>query len=217
METSKFTKKYLIINEIFNAITHGVGFGLSVAGLVILLVKGARLGSPMHIVSYAIYGTTMVLLFLFSTLFHSLIFTKAKKVFQVFDHASIFLLIAGSYTPFCLLSIQGWRGWALFGSIWTLAICGIVYKSITLHRVQKVSKVSTIIYVIMGWLCLITFKPLFDALGIWGVLLLVSGGISYTVGALFYGLTKVRFMHVVWHLFVMLGAGLMFFSVLLFT
>ena len=217
METSKFSKKYKIVNEIFNAITHGVGFGLSVAGLVILLVKGARLGSAMHIVSYAIYGTTMVLLFLFSTLFHSLIFTKAKKVFQVFDHASIFLLIAGSYTPFCLLSIQGWQGWALFGSIWALAICGIVYKSLTLHRTEKISKVSTIIYIIMGWLCLIAFKPLIASLGLWGVVLLASGGVSYTVGALFYGLTKVRFMHVVWHLFVMLGAGLMFFSVLFFT
>ena len=111
METSKFTHKYLIVNEVLNAVTHGIGFGLSVAGLVILLVKGARLGSPIHVVSYAIYGAMMVLLFLFSTLFHSLIFTRAKKVFQVFDHASIYLLIAGSYTPFCLLSIRGWQGW----------------------------------------------------------------------------------------------------------
>lgn len=217
METSKFTKKYLIVNEVLNAVTHGIGFGLSVAGLVILLVKGAHLGSALHVVSYAIYGSTMILLFLFSTLFHSLIFTRAKKVFQVFDHASIFLLIAGSYTPFCLLSVQGWQGWTLFVSIWLLAISGIVYKSITLHRKETVSKISTIIYIIMGWLCLFTFKPLVASLGTWGTILLASGGISYTVGALFYSLKHIRFMHVVWHLFVMLGAGLIFFSVLFYT
>ncbi len=217
METSKFTRKYLIVNEVLNAVTHGVGFGLSIAGLVILLVKGAHLSSPIHVVSYALYGSTMILLFLFSTLFHSLIFTKAKKVFQVFDHASIFLLIAGSYTPFCLLSIQGWLGWTLFVAIWLLAISGIVYKSITLHKQETVSKISTVIYIIMGWLCLFAFKPLTQSLGLWGTILLASGGVSYTVGALFYSLKHVRFMHVVWHLFVMLGAGLMYFSVLFFT
>ncbi|WP_207940907.1 hemolysin III [Enterococcus sp. DIV2402] len=217
METSKFTRKYLIVNEVLNAVTHGVGFGLSIAGLVILLVKGAHLGSPIHVVSYALYGSTMILLFLFSTLFHSLIFTKAKKVFQVFDHASIFLLIAGSYTPFCLLSIQGWLGWTLFVAIWLLAISGIVYKSITLHKQETVSKISTVIYIIMGWLCLFAFQPLTQSLGLWGTILLASGGVSYTVGALFYSLKHVRFMHVVWHLFVMLGAGLMYFSVLFFT
>ena len=105
MEKTHFSKKYLIVNEVLNAVTHGIGAGLSIAGLVILLVKGARLGSPIHVVSYAIYGSMLILLFLSSTLFHSLIFTRAKKVFQVFDHSSIFLLIAGSYTPFCLIKI----------------------------------------------------------------------------------------------------------------
>ena len=146
---------------------------------------------------------------------HSLIFTKAKKVFQVFDHASIFLLIAGSYTPFCLLSIRGWLGWTLFGAIWTLAIGGIVYKSITLHKKETVSKISTLIYIVMGWLCLLAFYPLTQALGFWGTFLLASGGVSYTVGALFfYSIKHIRFMHVVWHLFVMLGAGLIYSSIL---
>lgn len=217
MQHMKFSRRYLIVNEVLNAVTHGIGLGLSIAGLVILLIKGANLGSPIHIVSYAIYGSMMILLFLFSTLFHSLIFTKAKKVFQVFDHASIFLLIAGSYTPFCLLSIQGWLGWSLFVLIWLLAISGIVYKSLTLHKKETVSKISTLIYIIMGWLCVIAFKPLIENLGYWGTFLLASGGVSYTVGALFYSLKSVRFMHVVWHLFVMLGAGLMYFSVLLYT
>ena len=109
MEKTKFNRTYEILNEVFNAVTHGIGTGLSIAGLVVLLVKGAHLHSSLHIVSYAIYGSMMILLFLTSTLFHSLIFTKAKKVFQVFDHSSIFLLIAGSYTPFCLLRIRGWH------------------------------------------------------------------------------------------------------------
>ena len=217
MDHMKFTRRYLILNEVLNAVTHGIGFGLSIAGLVILLIKGARLDSPIHIISYAIYGSMMILLFLFSTLFHSLMFTRAKKVFQVFDHTSIFLLIAGSYTPFCLLSIQGWLGWTLFILIWLLAISGIVYKSLTLHKKETVSKISTLIYIIMGWLCVIAFKPLIASLGFWGTFLLTSGGVSYTVGALFYSIKSVRFMHVVWHLFVMLGAGFMYFSVLFFT
>ena len=217
METSKFTRKYNIVNEVLNAVTHGIGLGLSIAGLVILLVNGARLGSPMHIVSYAIYGSTLILLFLFSTLFHSLIFTKAKIVFRVFDHSSIFLLIAGSYTPFCLLSIKGWLGWTLFGLIWTLAIGGVVYKSITLHRKETISQVSTVIYIVMGWLCVIAFVPLIRSLGIMGTSLLAGGGIAYTVGAYFYSIKNIRFMHVVWHIFVMLGAGLMYFSILFYT
>ncbi len=217
METTKFTRNYLITNEVLNATTHGIACAFSIAGLVILLIKGARLGSAIHVVSYALFGSMMILLFLFSTLFHSLIFTKAKKVFQVFDHSSIFLLIAGSYTPFCLISIKGWLGWTLFVFIWLLAVIGIIYKSLTLHKKETVSKVSTLLYIVMGWLCLIAFYPLTHALGLWGTLLLASGGVAYTVGALFYGLKNVRFMHVVWHLFVMLGAGLMYFSVLFFT
>lgn len=217
LEKVKFSRKYLILNEVLNAVTHGIGAGLSIAGLVILLVKGARLGSPVHVVSYAIYGATLILLFLSSTLFHSLIFTKAKKVFQVFDHSSIFLLIAGSYTPFCLLSIKGWLGWVLFILIWLMAISGVVYKSLTLHKQETVKNVSTIIYIIMGWLCITAAKPLYDSLGATGIALLVAGGVSYTLGAAFYSLKSVRFMHVVWHLFVMLGAGFMFFSILLYT
>ncbi|WP_430597172.1 PAQR family membrane homeostasis protein TrhA [Enterococcus sp. AZ177] len=217
MEKIKFSKKYMILNEVLNAVTHGIGAGLSIAGLVILLVKGARLDSTVYVVSYAIYGSTLVLLFLASTLFHSLIFTRAKKVFQVFDHSSIFLLIAGSYTPFCLLSIKGWLGWLLFVLIWVMAISGVVYKSLTLHKQETVKNVSTVIYIIMGWLCITAAKPLYDSLGPTGISLLVAGGVSYTLGAAFYSLKNVRFMHVVWHLFVMLGAGFMFFSILLYT
>lgn len=217
LEKLKFSKRYIILNEVLNAVTHGIGAGLSIAGLVLLLVKGARLGSAVHIVSYAIYGATLILLFLSSTLFHSLIFTKAKKVFQVFDHSTIFLLIAGSYTPFCLLSIRGWLGWLLFILIWSMAISGVIYKSLTLHKQEKVKHISTVIYIIMGWLCVIAAKPLYMSLGFTGTALLVAGGVSYTLGAAFYSIKNVRFMHVVWHLFVMLGAALMYFSVLFYT
>ena len=130
MENTIFSKRYLIVNEVFNAITHGIGVGLSIAGLVILLIKGVRLGSTIHVVAYSIYGATLILLFLASTLYHSLIFTKARKVFQVFDHSSIYLLIAGSYTPYCLLTIQGPLGWGLFAVIWLMAILGVIYKSL---------------------------------------------------------------------------------------
>ncbi|MGO2271320.1 MAG: PAQR family membrane homeostasis protein TrhA, partial [Enterococcus faecalis] len=179
MEKTHFSKKYLIVNEVLNAVTHGIGAGLSIAGLVILLVKGARLGSPIHVVSYAIYGSMLILLFLSSTLFHSLIFTRAKKVFQVFDHSSIFLLIAGSYTPFCLISIGGWLGWTLFSLVWLIAIVGIVYKSLTLHKQETVKNISTIIYIVFGGLCIIAARRFYEALGCTGTALLVAGGVSY--------------------------------------
>ncbi len=214
MQHTTFTKKYLIVNEVFNAITHGIGTGLSIAGLILLIIKGAQMGSPIRVVSYSIFGTSMILLFLFSTLFHSLIFTKARKVFQVFDHSSIYILIAGSYTPYCLVTIQGWLGWTLFGIIWTIAIAGVVFKSIFLN---KRGKTDVILYIIMGWLCLIAIKPLYEGLGSTGFLLLFLGGVSYTVGAFFYSLKNVKFMHVVWHLFVLLGAIFIFFSIYLFT
>ena len=214
MEQVTFSKKYLIVNEVFNAITHSIGTGLSIAGLVLLIIKGAQMHSPLHVVSYTIFGSSMILLFLFSTLFHSLIFTKAKKVFQVFDHSSIYLLIAGSYTPFCLLVIKGWLGWALFGTVWAIAIAGVVFKSIFLN---KRAKTDVVLYIIMGWLCLVAIKPLYVGLGTTGFLLLFLGGVSYTVGAYFYSMTHIKFMHVVWHLFVMLGAIFIFFSVYLFT
>lgn len=213
MDTPVLSKRYLIMNEILNAITHGIGFGLSIAGLVLLLIKGAHHHSAIEIIAYSIYGSSMILLFLMSTLYHSLIFTKAKKVFQVFDHCSIYLLIAGSYTPYCLITIRGWLGTALFFTVWIIAVLGLIYKSIWL---KKKSVISTIIYIILGWLCVVAIPQLYHGLGIGGVSLLALGGVAYTVGALFYSL-HFRYMHVVWHLFVMLGAALMYFSVLFYV
>ncbi|GFH40111.1 PAQR family membrane homeostasis protein TrhA [Lactococcus insecticola] len=208
----KNSKAYLITNEVFNAVTHGIGFGLAVWGLVLLLFKGIANHSAIQVTSYAIYGTTLILLFLFSTLFHSLIFTRANQVFQVFDHSSIYLLIAGTYTPYCLITLNGWLGWTLFSIVWVCAIIGIVIKSIFLPKWDHVPKISTVLYVIMGWLIVFAMKPLWDAIPHMGVLLLFLGGVLYTCGAFFYSL-KFPYAHVVWHLFVIAAAILMWFSV----
>ncbi|MDT2822334.1 hemolysin III family protein [Enterococcus devriesei] len=208
----KFSRKYQITNEVLNAVTHGVGVVLSIVGFVFLLRKAE---TGLDYVSFTIYGVSLLLLFLASTLYHSLIFTKAKKVFQVFDHCSIYLLIAGTYTPYCLLYIKGTIGIVLLSIIWLAAIVGIVYKSLTLSKVKSVSKISTILYNVMGWAVVIALPSLYQNVGLKGLLLLVGGGVAYTVGSVFYSMKNKRFMHVVWHLFVMLGALLMFFSIYL--
>ncbi|MDT2735710.1 hemolysin III family protein [Enterococcus pseudoavium] len=208
----QFNRKYLITNEVLNAVTHGIGVILSIVGFVFLLRKA---DSWLDYVSFIVYGVSLLLLFSASTLFHSLIFTKAKKVFQVFDHCSIYLLIAGTYTPYCLLYIKGTIGIVLLSIIWLAAIVGIIYKSLTLSKVKTVSKLSTIIYNVMGWAVVIALPSLYHSVGLKGLLLLVGGGLAYTVGSVFYSMKNRRYMHVVWHLFVMLGALLMFFSIYL--
>jgi hemolysin III len=205
------SKGYLILNETANAVTHGIGFGLSIAGLVLLILKAADTGETLRIVSYSIYGTTLILLYLFSTLYHSLIFTRAKNVFRVFDHSGIYLLIAGTYTPITLLTVSGIFGWVIFGIIWMLAVIGIVYKSIWIGRHQHL---STVFYVIMGWLCLIGISRIYHGLGFSGFALFLAGGVAFTVGALIYCLKQIKFIHVLWHIFVLAGTILMYLSIL---
>ncbi|MBM6753885.1 hemolysin III family protein [Lactobacillus alvi] len=199
--------------EIGNAISHGVATGLAIAGLVVLMVHAAHLGQAMRIVTDAIYGSILVLFFLSSTLFHSLIYTRARHVFRVFDHAMIFLLIAASYTPISLVTIGGWQGWTLFGFEWALAIAGVVYKSIWLK--QK-SVWSTIVYVLMGWVCVTCFPILWPALPHPGFYLLLTGGIIYTLGAGVY-LFKISSAHFIWHFFVIAGSACIYFTILLYV
>lgn len=210
-------EKYLIINEILNAVSHAIATILSLVGIVILLVKAIIAEDPIELVTYIIYGCSMLTLFLSSTLYHSLIFTRARKILRIFDHSSIFIFIAGSYTPYCLLSIKGVSGWVFLSLIWLIAAVGILYKCLTLNKSHSVSNISTIIYIVMGWLCIFASQSLYHSLGFNGFCLLVAGGLTYTIGAFFYSLEKIKFMHVVWHVFVMLGAFFIFFSILKYT
>lgn len=214
VKTPTFTKKYLILNEVLNAITHGIGVLLSIAGLVLLLMKGSQSGSTIELASYIVYGTSLILLYLCSTLYHSLSFTRVRKLFKIFDHSSIYVLIAGTYTPYYLVTIGGTLGWIMFGIVWIIALSGIIFKSVA---VEKFPNVSTLVYIGMGLLCVFTFKPLYEGLGRNGLYLLIAGGAAYIIGTIFYSLRSVKYMHVVWHLFVLLGTGLMFLSILFYV
>jgi hemolysin III len=189
--------------EQFNSISHLIGAVAALAGLILLVVQGARQGDPMKIVSFSIYGTTLLLLYFFSTLYHSSR-GKAKEVFRKFDHHSIFLLIAGTYTPFTLVSLRGSLGWSIFGVIWGLAGLGIVLESLPLRRRRVL---AVVVYLFMGWLCLIALKPLFRVLSLAGFTWLLLGGVFYTAGVVFYIFDKrARHFHGIWHLFVMAGS-----------
>ena len=206
----EFSRKYQIVNEVLNAVTHGIAAFLSLICFDLLMEQAH---STLDYVAFIIYGSSLFLLFFSSTLFHSLIFTKAKKVFQIFDHCSIYLLIAGTYTPFCLLIVQGLSGVLLLSVIWATAVIGIIYKCLTLAKASQVSKVSTIIYNVMGWGIVIVLPKLYQNINLTGLLLLVAGGLAYSIGSIFYSMKIKRFTHVILHLFVMLGASLMFLAV----
>ena len=197
--------------EIANAITHGVGACLAIAALAILVVFAAMKGTVWHVVSFSVFGATLVLLYFASTLYHSITHVRAKGVFHKFDHISIYLLIAGTYTPYCLTVLRGWVGWTVFGIVWGCAILGAVMKSIS---VGKQVKLSTILYILMGWVILIAVIPLYKEMAFSGFALLMGGGISYTAGTIFFIRDHVKYNHSVWHLFVIGGSVLHFFSVL---
>lgn len=197
--------------ERFNSITHLVGLVLSVAGSVVLVVLAAMQRDPWKITSFAIYGAMMILLYVSSFLYHS-IRGGAKKVFRVFDHCAIYLLIAGTYTPFTLVTLRGPWGWGLFATVWTLAIAGIVKDSAYRGRYRVI---SVVLYVLMGWSIVVAFGPLMRAMPFAGVVWLIAGGIAYTVGIVFYGLSKkIAHSHGVWHLFVLTGTILHFVAVI---
>ena len=206
--------KYTLGEELISAISHGVGTLLAITALVLCIVKGAQHGA-VNVVSGVIYGVSLIMLYTMSTLYHSFKPNRAKKVFRVFDHCSIFLLIAGSYTPFTLITLSGTNGWIMFAVIWTCAITGIVFNSINL---EKFDKISFILYLIMGWTVLFDIKSLIANLDPTGLKLLVIGGITYTVGAIVYLIgNKVKYMHSAWHFFVLGGSIFQFFCILLYV
>ncbi len=210
-ETEPNRRELTIGEEIANSITHGIGALLSLAGLVILVVVAASKGTAWHVVGFAIFGTTMVILYSSSTLYHSFTHKKAKNVFQRLDHAAIFALIAGTYTPFLLTTIRGPLGWTFFGIIWAAAITGMVIRSIYLHRFRKL---MVVVYLIMGWMFVFMIKPMLANLSSTSLIFLLAGGISYTVGVIFYAWRSLRYGHGVWHLFVLGGSMGHFFAVL---
>lgn len=197
--------------EIVNSITHGIGTLLSIAALVLLVVAAAVKGTAWHVVSFSIFGATLVLLYLASTLYHSFTKEKVKNLFARFDHAAIFLLIAGTYTPFVLTTIRGALGWTLFGIIWTLAISGAVIRSIYLTRFKKLM-IGT--YVAMGWMFLLAIVPMVRNLPVSSIVFLFIGGGCYSVGVIFYVWRNLKYGHGIWHLFVLAGSIMHFFSVL---
>ena len=200
--------------ERFNSISHLVGAAMALAGSVVLVVLAARMGDPWKIVSFSIYGAMLVLLYVFSTLYHS-VRGQAKNVLRKFDHCSIYLLIAGTYTPFALVSLRGIWGWWIFGVIWGLALVGIV-QEIWLAKGARI--VSLVIYILMGWLAMVAVLPLWRALTPAGFAWLAAGGACYTLGIVFYALDhRVRHGHGLWHLFVLGGSICHFFTVLLYV
>ncbi|MFC4322763.1 PAQR family membrane homeostasis protein TrhA [Litchfieldia salsa] len=205
--THVFTKG----EEIANAIIHGIGVLLSIAALVILIVHSSIHGTAWHVVSFTLFGVTMVLLYLCSTLVHAFPPGKVKDLFEIFDHSAIYFFIAGTYTPFMFIAVNGWLGWTLFGTVWGLAIGGTIFKA---FFVKKFLHVSTLLYIVLGWLIVFAWGNLVENVHPTGIALLVTGGILYTIGAIFYVWRGFKFHHAIWHLFVLAASITHFFSVL---
>lgn len=197
--------------EITNAILHGIGAGLAIAALVILIVFASIRGDARYVVSYTIYGSTLVLLYMASTLYHSFPRGGTKDLFEIFDHSAIYLLIAGSYTPLALVALKGTLGWTIFGIVWGLSVIGIIFK---VFWVKKFVVLSTILYIAMGWLIVIAIKPLMNVLNTTSLVFLVVGGVSYTVGTIFYVWRGMKYHHAIWHLFVLGGSICHFFTMI---
>lgn len=189
--------------ELANSLTHGLGLLLSLAGFPVLLWLAVRHGNAWYIVSCSVYGATLVLLYAVSTLYHSLRSPGVKRVFRIIDHSSIFLLIAGTYTPFTLVTLRGPWGWSLFGAIWGLSVLGIVLKTLAMHHMRIA---GPILYLAMGWLAVLAIKPLILLLTWHTFLLLVAGGLAYSVGVIFFAWEKVPYNHAIWHVFVLAGS-----------
>ena len=198
------------VEERVNALTHGVGAALAAAGLIFLVVSAYVYGGLWHVVSFSIYGASLVLLYLASTLYHSFQNEERKHRLRIFDHAAIYLLIAGTYTPFALVVLHGLLGWTIFSIVWGLAAVGIIFQ---LFFVNRFKKTATLCYLFMGWLIVFFLQPLAAALAPEGLFWLAFGGVLYTVGAVFYLFKRFPYNHAVWHVFVMGGSAAHFIAV----
>jgi len=207
----KFVSQYSLGEEIANSITHAIATGLSIAALAVLIVSAATAGDAWHIVSFSIFGSSLILLYLASTLYHSIPAPRAKRILKTLDHSAIFLLIAGTYTPFMLTSLRGAVGWTIFGVVWGLAVAGVVLKCCFVYRFKRL---SLAIYLGMGWLCVLVMREMYASLSRASLTFLALGGLAYTLGVVFYVWKRLPYNHAIWHLFVVAGSVLHFFSVL---
>jgi hemolysin III len=205
--------RYHLGDILANAISHGIGAVLAIIGAVVLIAASthgtARLG-----VSCSIFSVTLVLVYLCSTLYHSLVRTRARHVFHILDHSAIYLLIAGTYTPFTLITLRGPLGWTIFGIEWGLAVAGVVFKSFAVDRFELA---SALVYLAQGWFVVVAVVPLIHTLGWHGVLWLGAGGMAYTLGIIFFALDRLRYFHALWHLFVLAGSVAHYFAILFYV
>ncbi len=200
--------------EKFNVISHAIGLILSVAALVLLVVYSSLKGNAWHIVSFSIYGASLIVLYSASTFYHYVQNPKLRYKLNIFDHSAIYILIAGTYTPFTLVVLKGWVGWTIFGVSWGLALAGIVLK---LFFTGKYDKISTFAYVLMGWVVIFAIKPLVQNLPFEGLMWLLAGGIFYTVGAVLYSIKNLKYNHAIFHIFVLLGSFAHFIAVFFYV
>jgi len=202
------------IEEIGNASTHAIGALLSIVAIILLTLFAAHQNDNLKLVSGMVFGGTMLLMYVSSTVYHSMSNPKVKHLFRILDHASIYLLIAGSYTPFVLVTLKGSLGWIMFAIIWSLACAGVLFKLFFVHKFELL---STIIYLLMGWMALLVVKPLYQSLPWEGVMYIIAGGLFYSFGVIFFIWERLKFSHVLWHLFVLAGSICHFLAVLLYV
>lgn len=212
--SSYIPKSYSKLEENINIISHGVGFLFSIVALVVMLLKASQIGTAITIVSVCIYGASLIVLYAASTIYHAAKTPKLRERLNIFDHASIYILIAGTYTPFTLLVLDGWVGWTIFGVSWGIALVGVVLK---LFYTGRFDRISTIGYVVMGWVIVLAVKPLMDNLSTEGLWWLLVGGLSYTIGAVLYSINKLPFNHAIFHFFVLFGSIAHFVSIYCFV
>lgn len=214
MTQSREIVQYSALEEIANSVTHGAGALVSIAGLVLLIVFSSIYGQASHIASCTVFGSSLVLLYTASTLYHSFQKPTVKHILKILDHSCIYVLIAGTYTPFMIIIVRGTLGWTIFAIVWSLTILGIIFKAFFINRFKIA---STLAYIFMGWLVIFAIKPLFQALPESGIAWFIAGGLAYTLGTIFYAWKTLPFNHAIWHLFVLVGSVCHFMVVLFYV
>ena len=208
------TNHYSPLEEKTNIISHAIGLALSVIGTLLMLLRASGSGDILHIIGAGIFGASLIALYAASTFYHSAKDPKVRARLRINDHATIYLLIAGTYTPFTLITLKGWIGWTVFGVSWGMAVCGVVLK---LFFTGRYNVLSTLMYVFMGWIIIFAIKPLVNSFPIDGLFWLIAGGLAYTTGAIIYSIKKIPFNHAIFHMFVLLGSFCHFISVYVYV